>query len=95
MRKTTIVLALAAALAAGCLTKAQTAQLTTAAGGVCQIVVQATDPMLVPLCTTADQIALALEALGANQADAGVSAAPMNDQVYSWLKAHGAQPVAQ
>jgi len=79
-----------------CLTKAQVKSLTDASGGLCQVVVQASDPALVPLCVPAQMLAEAIEALvGQGAADAGVGApAPSQDAIYTWCKAHGAQPVA-
>jgi hypothetical protein len=95
----------AATLAVGVLlascTKSTETAATQAAGAVCEVIFAAEDPALAPLCTTAAQLAEALEAvLAASSADASVQGiAPVRPlvvdrtAVYEWLKAHGAQPV--
>ena len=97
-----LLLAVAAAVSislAGC----TAAQLATAnsvvdvAGNVCQVIIAATDPTLVPVCTTATGIASAITALIAahvpTAADATTPYAPSNDEVYKYLVAHGAKLV--
>jgi hypothetical protein len=69
-----------------------------AAGQVCEVVFQALDPALAPLCTTAADVAQAIAAIVGTQADGGtgvasMSAAQVNSQVYAWLLSHGAQPL--
>lgn len=77
--------------------RAATAQkYTDAAGAVCEVVVQAADPALAPICTTAVSVAKAIEALvAAKAAAATVSTAeiaqPTSDEIYQYLVAHGAQ----
>lgn len=80
---------------------------TDVAGNVCQVVVTATDPSLTPICTTATEIANAIESLIGGHAAAldagtgGVAGAlavktdyvPTNAEVYAWLVAHGAKPL--
>ena len=110
IRNAFIALAAVAALAVTGCTKAQetTAQtVTTTAGAACEVVFTAVDPSLAPLCTTAEQVAEAIEALTAQASatltnDAGVAVAaatvavkPTNAQVYQWLVAHGATPVTK
>jgi uncharacterized protein (UPF0210 family) len=86
----------------------QTAQtVTTSANAVCEVVFTAVDPTLAPLCTTAEAVAQAIEALTAqasatltNDAGTPVAAAvvlvkPTNAQVYQYLAAHGAKTVAK
>jgi hypothetical protein len=82
--------------ASACLSAAQVKSLTDASGGLCQVVVQASDPALVPLCVPAQMLAEAIESLVGQTADGGVgAAAPSQDAIYAWCKAHGAKPVAQ
>jgi hypothetical protein len=80
---------------------------TNASGEVCEIVVQATDPALAPLCATAVAVTNAILALGQQYAvaistDAGASdAGPTvgfsgvvtNDALYGYLAAHGTKTV--
>lgn len=97
------------ALVAACTTaqfqKATT--VTNASGQVCEIVVQATDPSLAPLCATAVAVTQAIIALGqqyalASASDAGASdagpaagfsAVVTNDSLYAYLAQHGAKTV--
>jgi hypothetical protein len=72
-------------------TASQIKSATDASGAICQIVVQATDPALVPLCVTAQQLAEAIETLVGK--DGGVGAAPSSDAIYQYLSSHGARPV--
>ena len=72
------------------------------AGVVCEVVLQATDPSLASLCTTAAQVAAAVTALtAAHTTDAGTLAAaakpyaPTTAEVYAYLQAHGATSVKQ
>lgn len=110
IRNAFLVLSAVASLAvAGCTQKeVQTAQnATTVAADVCEVVFTAVDPTLAPLCTTAEQVAEAIEALTAqvtvavtDDAGAAVGAAtvavkPTNTQVYQWLVAHGTKPVTK
>lgn len=87
----------ALALSVGaCLSAAQVKSLTDASGGLCQVVVQASDPALAPLCVPAQMLAEAIEALVGQAGDAGVGAPPPSqDAIYAWCAAHGAKPVAQ
>lgn len=80
---------------------------TNASGQVCEIVVQAIDPSLAPLCATAQAVANAILALGqqyvvastpdAGASDAGpavgLSAVVTNDSLYRYLAAHGTKTV--
>lgn len=80
--------------------------ITDTAGNVCEVVVTVVDPVLAPLCTTAQDVALAIEALVEQQqaaADAGAAGhgrkvavaprKPTSAEVYAWLVAHGAKTV--
>lgn len=80
--------------------RAQTAQkYTDAAGAVCEVVVQAADPALVPICTTATSVAKAIESLMAQKLAAQTTTKPAdvtpptNDEIYQWLASHGGQTV--
>lgn len=77
----------------------QTIQAATNASGVaCEALFVAVNPAVAPLCTTAAQIAQAIEAFVATFAtvDGGtgaMSAAAQNAWVHDWLVQHGATPV--
>lgn len=72
-------------------------------GKTCEVIFVALDPALTPLCTTAEDIAVAvLNIVSTKPNDAGTDAAPgaapnmpSNAEVYAYLKAHGAQPIKQ
>lgn len=73
-------------------------------GAVCQVVLTSTDPALAPICTTADNIVIAVETLlttggpdgGALGASApGMQVMPSQQAIYSYLVAHGAQLLKQ
>jgi len=112
MKIKTIIASIAlAALATGCTInmQAQAKTITDTAGNVCEVVLQATDPALTPICTTAVAVADAIEALvaqattvvtadaGAAKASAkpGVTYKPSHTEVYQYLVQHGAKPAAR
>jgi hypothetical protein len=94
-------------LLASC-TKADVTPVTTGAGSACEIVLTLVDAEYAPLCTTLEQLALAIEMAlpGTSTSDAGAlqTAARMLDvmqsmpdaqkrAVYDYLAAHGATPL--
>jgi hypothetical protein len=104
--------ALAIAAAACTTAQQQTASTVTQSGAaVCEVVFTVADPTLSPLCTTAEAVEEAIQALIASvapvaaPADAGAVAArklavatpvhPTNVQIYQYLLAHGAVTLKQ
>lgn len=99
-----IVGAIAVASVGAKCSETQVASATDAAGQVCEIVLQATEPQLAPLCVTAADVAKAVEALVAQRAaaaagDAGLVGAapyvPSRAEIYAYLVGNGAKPVGQ
>lgn len=98
-RASCIALVMAFVGCVGCLsasTQNTIKSVTDTAGSVCQVVFLSVDPSLAPLCTTAQDVAKAIEALIAQATDGGSTGAanPSQADVYAWLAAHGARTVA-
>ena len=97
----TMIAGLALVLGIGACTPGQLAAANTVidvVGNTCQVVLIATDPALVPLCTTATAIADAIAALVKAHSHAALDPAspggvytPSNDEVYAYLASHGAR----
>lgn len=72
----------------GC-SAAQSKILRDASGALCQVVVQATDPSLVPMCATVNELEIAIGYLVSNHKAATAHEVatylPSNDEIYSTI----------
>ncbi len=102
IRKAVAALGLISLVACGAGALATATAVTNTAGVACEVVLQAADPSLASLCTTAVDVEQAIQALVAahvTTTDAGKAVAgaapykPTAAEIYAYLVAHGATGV--